>query len=507
MTVLNLLFMPTIIPTDRSQLTFMNSLDDMVAPDHPVRLIDALIDKIIEQDTDFFDHLAPQSSVGRRGYSASALIKLYMYGYIHGISSSRKLAAEAGRNIEVIWLLSGLTPSYKTIADYRRDYPGQIQRVNEQIVRFLVDHGWIEGKRIGIDGTKLKAYTGWDMLEEQNLDKQLETSHQQLESWLARLALNDLRDELDEGEDADQDDRFGTESHIMEEIDRLQQKIRRLEGLKEELDHQQTTRISPADPDARLMRSARGGKYPAYNLQVAVDSAHKLIVVGAATREPTDFQLLEPMVWSSVGRLGNDPKEVLADTGYADLGDIQRIQTRSEIRCYIPENDTPQTNRPITFAYKADTDSFECSQGRVLEPVAKGVYNKTKDVVMDRYRGTECGDCPMASQCTSAKEGVRMLTVFHGAEWREQYSRQMASRYGKQRTAERKGLVEHVFGTLRYWMGQIPLKLRGLRKVQIEIDLVTAAYNLKRWSGMDCSFTELMEEVMDWNPCPSPQPG
>jgi len=120
--------MPTIIPTDRSQLTFMTSLDDMVAPDHPVRLIDALVDKIIALDTEYFDHLAPQSSVGRRGYSAAALIKLYMYGYIHRVNSSRKLQAEATRNIEVIWLLSGLKPSYKTIADYRRDYPEQIRR-------------------------------------------------------------------------------------------------------------------------------------------------------------------------------------------------------------------------------------------------------------------------------------------------------------------------------------------------------------------------------------------
>jgi len=132
--------MPTIIPTDRNQITFMNSLDDMLAPDHPVRLIDALIDKIIAQDTEFFNHLAPQSSAGRRGYSAAALIKLFMYGYIHGISSSRKLEAEANRNIEVIWLLSGLTPSYKTIADYRKDHPGHIQRVNEQVVRFLADN-------------------------------------------------------------------------------------------------------------------------------------------------------------------------------------------------------------------------------------------------------------------------------------------------------------------------------------------------------------------------------
>lgn len=488
--------MPTIIPTDRSQTTFMNSLDDLVTADHPVRLIDALIDKIIAQDSEFFDHLAPQSSVGRRGYSAAALIKLFMYGYIHGISSSRKLEAEAERNIEVIWLLSGLKPSYKTIADYRKDHPGHIQRVNEQVVRFLANNEWISGERIAIDGTKLKAYTGWDMLDEERLDKQLATAHRQLEQWLQRMALNDLRDEVDDLNSADPDG--GTPSEILDQIEALHEKIRRLEALKEELERQQATRISPADPEARLMKSARGGKYPGYNLQTAVDSAHKMIVAGAVTREPTDFELLEPMVWAATARLGREPDEVLADTGYADLGDIQRIQKEGTLRCFVPENDAPSANRPITFDYKPETDSFECSQGRPLEAVKKGAYNKTKDAYMDRYRGTECLDCPVATECTTAKDGVRTLTVFHGAEWREEYTRQLASRYGRERIAERKALVEHPFGTLRYWMGQIPLKLRGLKKVQTEINLYTAGYNVKRWCGL-ADFKELLEQVNGWS--------
>lgn len=488
--------MPTIIPTDRSQITFMNSLDDMVAPDHPVRLIDALIDKIVEQDTEFFDHLAPQSSAGRRGYSAAALIKLFMYGYIHGISSSRKLEAEASRNIEVIWLVSKLKPSYKTIADYRKDHPEHIQRVNEQVVRFLADNGWIDGKRIAIDGTKLKAYTGWDMLDEERLDNQLATAHRQLEQWLHRMAINDLHDEIDELDSDDTDG--GTPSEILDQIEALHEKIRRLETLKEELERQQTTRISPADPEARLMKSARGSKYPGYNLQSAVDRAHKMIIVGAVTREPTDFELLEPMVWAATARLDREPDEVLADTGYADLGDIQRIQNQGAIRCYVPANDAPTANRPITFDYKPETDSFECSQGRPLEAVTKGTYNKTKDAYMDRYRGTECGDCPVAGDCTTAKDGVRTLTVFHGAEWREEYNQQLASRYGRERIAERKTLVEHPFGTLRYWMGQIPLKLRGRKKAQTEINLYTAGYNVKRWSRL-AAFEKLMDQVNGWS--------
>jgi len=287
-------------------------------------------------------------------------------------------------------------------------------------------------------------------------------------------------------------------------IDKLHAKIRRLEALKEELERQETTQISPADPEARLMRSARGGKYPAYNLQTAVDSAHKMIVIGAATQQATDFELLEPMVWAAAGLLGREPDEVLADTGYADLGDIQRIQNQGTIRCYVPENDTSKANQPVSFTYKAETDTFECSQGRPLLPVAKGRYNKRKDAYIDHYRGSECTECPVAGECTKAKDGVRTLRVFHGAEWREQYKKQLSSRYGRERIAERKALVEHPFGTLRYWMGHIPLKLRGLKKVQTEIHLYTAGYNIKRWSGL-APFEELLDQVNQWTPAKLPQ--
>lgn len=246
----------------------------------------------------------------------------------------------------MIWLLSGLTPSYKTIADYRKDHPDQIQKVNEQVVRFLTDNDWISGERIAIDGTKLKAYTGWDMIDGKRLDKQLTTAHEQLEEWMQKLALNDLQDEVDELDGDDIDGEYPSE--ILQQIDKLHEKIHRLESLKEELERQGTTQISPADPEARLMKSARSGKYPAYNLQTAVDSVHKMIVVGAATQQASDFELLEPMVWAAADRLGREPAEVLADTGYADLGDIQRIQNQGTIRCYMPENNAPTGRLPLT---------------------------------------------------------------------------------------------------------------------------------------------------------------
>lgn len=499
--------MPYIQVPNRQQLTFMNKLDDLVAPDHPVRLLDALIDRIIADDPAYFDHLAADEGAGRRGYPAGCLLKLFMYGYIHGTSSSRKLQAEPERNIEVIWLLSTLKPSYKTIADYRKDHPDQIGRVNQQVVRFLIDGGWIEGKRIALDGTKLKAYTGWDMPDAKSLEGRLEKAHRQLQGWLERLAENDAAEDAIEQpyhEGPEEEPRSAPE--IMARIERLHQRIARLQAAKQRLEASGAKRLPLSDPEARPMRAAHGGKPPAYNLQVGMDGAYKMIVVGTLTNQAVDFEQLIPMHQAVSERLGHPPDELLADTGYADLGDIKHLQTETPTRCYIPENDAPVTGRSVQFRYEPAADRYRCSAGRTLEAIAKGRYRTDKDAYVDIYRGTDCLGCPMQEQCTSAADGVRQVQVFHGAAWRHQYARQLSSRYGTARVAERKGLVEHVFGTLRYWMGQIPLKLRGLDKVQTEINLYASGYNLKRWFGL-APFGELMAEINNWPGALTPQPG
>lgn len=495
--------MPTIKAPDRQQITFMNKLDDMVAPDHPVRLLDAIVDRIIGSDPEFFDHLAAAGTVGRGGFSAGCLIKLLLYGYIEGISSSRKLETEAQRNIELKWLLADLQPSYKVIADYRKDYPGQIERINRQIVQFLADNGLIDGERVALDGAKLKAYTGWDMPDEESLDRRLARAHSQLEEWMSKLAVNDALDEAQELL-AQQPQQAG-ESELMETIADLHEHINTLQAAKERLQESDAKRLPLSDPQARSMRAPRGGKPPSYNLQAGVDSKYQMIAVAKATNAPTDFEQLTPMHEALGKQLGEPPQELLADTGYADLGDIKQIQTQTPTRCYIPENDRPVKNRPIQFNYESERDQYRCSGGQLLRPVAKSSYNKAKDAYIDTYRGTACRQCPLQAECTSAADGVRQIKVFHGAAWREEYARQIGSRHGKARIKERKNIVEHVFGTLRHWMGQVPLKLRGLKKVQTEINLYATGYNIKRYAGL-APIKELMEEVRTWNPKLKPQP-
>lgn len=486
--------MPYLQTPDRHQITFMNKLDDLVAPDHPVRLLDALIDQIIVGDPGFFDHLAAEESPGRRGYRAGTLIKLLLYGYIQGISSSRRLQGEAERNIEVIWLLSNLKPSYKTIADYRKDHGAELKRVHDHLIRFLFDGGWIQGKRVAVDGSRIKAYTGWDMPDEEELQGRLQRAHEQLDGWLTKLAEQDALE--DAGEEV-----LGIreqEGQISEQIGRLHERIEELEAARARLEQSGQTRIPLSDPQARMMRMAHGGKPPGYNLQIGVDHAHGLILATALSDQASDSEQLLPMYGLVSQGIGKAPEEVLADTGYADLGDIQQIQRSSSTRCYIPENERALRNRRVQFRYEPEADQYRCSAGRVLKPVAKGRYNRNKQAWVDLYRGTECPGCPLGGLCTKAADRVRQLTVFHGAEWRHAYQSQLKSRYGKARVAERKGLVEHVFGTLRYRMGQIPIKLRGRAKATTEMFLYTSGYNLTRWFGLG-SFRELMDQIKNWS--------
>lgn len=495
--------MPTIKAPDRQQITFMNKLDDMVATDHPVRLLDAIIDRIIGSDPAFFDHLSADGSVGRGGFSARCLIKLLLYGYREGISSSRKLQTQAKRNIEVIWLLSSLAPSYKVIADYRKDHPEQIERVHIQMIKFLEDVDCIDGDRIAIDGVKLKAYTGWDMPDEASLEKRLARAHSQLEEWMSTLAVNDALEGAQEL--LDKQPTEAGEPEMMETIAGLHEHIKHLQAAKKRLQASDATRLPLSDPEARSMRAPHGTSPPSYNLQAGVDARQQMIVATKITNAPNDIEQLPAMHKHLHTWLGKDPKELLADTGYANLGDIKAIQTHTSTRCYIPENNTLAKKQPIQFNYQPDQDQYRCSGDQVLQSVTKNKYDKTKGAYMDIYRGIACGGCRLQADCTSAADGVRQLKVFHGAEWRYEYAKQIESKYGKERIKERKSIIEHVFGTLRYWMGQIPLKLRGLKKVQTEINLYATGYNIKRYSSL-APIKELMKEVTNWKPKLATQP-
>ena len=477
---------------DRQQFTFMQSLDDLVGPDNPVRVIDAIVDAIIERNPEDFSDKG-QSPLGRRAYRPGTFLKLYIYGYLNGISSSRKLEIEAHRNIELIWLLGNLRPDFKTIADYRKDNGDEIKLLTRRFRQFLRDQGFIRGKTVGVDGTRVKANADRSMLTARKIERRVKSINEKIEDYLGRLMDNDKRDDILDQLDAEDGSEINQE--LIDKIAELEERLRSLGEQKETLNKESRGEVSPSDPDARLMKS-RDGKIPAYNVQLVVDDKNKLITGSMVSTEPNDQELLEPVLKNVKEELGIEPEEVLGDKGYASFTAIEKVESSGRTTCYIPLSKHKNDKNPIRFSYNEKKDEFICEWGKSLPLKAKNKFHHGQ--YMDVYQGIECEGCPVSTQCTSSKYG-RIIQRPHNQSWREAYRQRLEQTLGKSKVKLRKSLVEHPFGTIRYWMGKIPLLLRGREKVDTEINIYTTAYNIKRLISLKGS-TELIEMInrYDW---------
>jgi len=480
--------MQYIQPADRHQMQLMSSIEDLVAADHPVRIIDKIIDSIVKGDKERFEK-ERATETGRPKYHDSIHIKLYLYGYFNGISSSRKLEVETHRNKEVIWLLGGLTPDHWTISNYRKEKGEDIKYVTKKFREFLKGNGYIKLRTVAIDGSKVKANTNRDMLTIEKIEKKLEGIEKKTEEYLSKITENDRREDvLDE-----------IESEGLEPINRkyfdkiieMQKQLERLQNQKEILERESRKYISASDPEARLMKS-RDGKIPGYNVQIAVDAEHKMIADSEVVTDETDIGLLPEIIESIKEELGKVPEEVIADRGYNNLDKIEALEKAEEgIKIYTSQGTTSRDKEEIKFKYDSEKDEYKCSEGKRLVLVQR---NKQKNKsLINVYQGIECEGCPLRSQCTRSKKG-RILSRYLNQQWRDSYKEKMQSKIGKAKTAIRKTIVEHPFGTIKYLMGKIPLKLRGKEKVSTEINLYTTVYNLKRLLNIE-SFGDLFEKI------------
>jgi transposase len=475
-------------PADRHQYQLMSSLDDLVEPNHPVRIIDKIVDSIVGSNPSRFSREREQEA-GRPRYHDSTKLKLYLYGYFNGISSSRKLEAETHRNIELIWLLGGLRPDHWTISNYRKEKGEDIKYVTKKFREFLRANGYIKMKIVGLDGSKIKANANRDMLTMERIEGKMEGLGKSLEEYLSKLQENDIRDEIidemqgyEEGEE---------KKKYLEKIIELQKQIEKLQSQKEILEKEDRTRISPSDLDARLMKS-REGKIPGYNVQIVVDEENKMIVDSEVLCNGNDKELLPVMVASIKEELVELPKEIIADRGYNNPDLIERIEASEEdVQIYTSQEKTLRDKEEIKFNYDPEKDEYICSAGKRLV-----LHQKNKRLNKSRgniYLGIECEGCQLRSQCTSSKKG-RTVRRYFNQQWRDQYKKKMLSRMGKSKTSIRKTIVEHPFGTIKCLMGKIPLLLRGLTKVSTEINLYLTAYNLKRLINID-TFESLMLKI------------
>lgn len=481
-------------PADRNQYQLMSSLDDTISEKNPVRIMDKIIDEIVSANKEIFEK-ERQTEAGRPAYQDRTLLKLYLYGYFNGISSSRKLEIETHRNKEVIWLLGELSPDHWTISNYRKENGDKIKLVTKKFREYLRDQGYIKMKMVAIDGSKVKAYANRDMLDMERIDKQMTDIDKKIEEYLSKMADNDIREDVQE--ETESEGTGEVERKYVDKIIELQKKVEQLQQQKEILEKEGKKFISRSDPEANLMKS-RDGKIPAYNVQIAVDKEYGMIIDSEVVTDETDINQLPNMVESIKEEIDQLPEEAVMDKGYYKPDIIEQVENKEPgIKLYIAPKATSKDKETITFRYDEEKDEYECSMGKRLVLKQKNMrYHKS---VAGVYQGIECTGCPRRGECTRSKNKGRKIYRYKNQQWRDNYKSEMRSDLSRNKISLRKTIVEHPFGTIKYLMGKIPLLLRGVKKVSTEINIYTTVYNLKRLFNLE-AFDTIWQKIerYDW---------
>ena len=456
---------------DRDQVQFFTSLNDLVEDRHYVRLIDLFVEGFVSRFITCFQKGKKQT--GRKAYHPGTLLKLYIYGYLNGVSSSRKLEKECKRNLEVMWLTCHLIPDHKTISDFRKENKEGIQLAFKELSLLLKSHGYIDANTISIDGSKIRANASLS-IDLEGIESKLQNLDIELTDYLSKLeAVDDFDDELEEKQ---------KEKEKLEgEIEKLRDEVKELRHKKEQLKRSGAKRLNLTDPDARIMKS-RQGKHFCYNMQAAVDAKHQFIASSYVTSHEHDRWELSPMTQQIENELGIKPKELLADAGYYTISQIEELERKS-INCYVAINQNQQQSKEVDFTYDTENNRYICSQGQPLLPKNGIKIDRRRGTKSQAYVGMNCEPCPVRSDCTASK--ARTVYRFSNQQWRDQYEAKLKSDLGKKKLIQRKSLSEHPFGTIKYWMGSIPLKTRGISKVSTEIALYSLCYNLKRLMNLE----------------------
>lgn len=454
--------------TDRTQAVLLPEvLDDYVGADNPVRFLDAFVAQL-DLGALGFQRAVP-AETGRPGYDPGDLLRLYLYGYLHRIRSSRRLEQETHRNVELMWLVRRLTPDFKTIADFRRDHAAALKGVGREFVLLCRRLDLFGGELLAIDGSKFRAVNARDR---SYTPVRLATLQRDIDRTIARY----LR-ELERQDEAEAGTEGPSAETLREKIAGLEQRRAHYDGLQQELAAHGETVVSLTDPDSRPMLS--GGRIEVcYNVQTAVDAKHKLIVAEDVTNAAGDRDQLSPMATAAQEVLGGARAVVVADQGYYH---------GAEIKTCVEAGLTPLVPRPLTsanearglytkddFAYDPGADVYHCPAAETLT-----CRSTTRELgrTIRNYRTSACGRCALKPRCTRNKDG-RKIT-----RWVDEHLlEEMAAHLRRAPTlfAQRKALSEHPYGTMKRGMDQGYFLLKGLRKVRGEFSLTALAYNLKR---------------------------
>ena len=451
---------------------FPERLEDYISEDNPVRFIDAFVEGLDLEELGF--NRTTPAWTGRRPYSPQDFLKLYIYGYLNKVRSSRKLEQETVRNVEVMWLLCKLSPDYKTIADFRKDNRAAFQGVFRSFTLLCGQLDLFGGNLIAVDGSKFKAVNSpnrhftKDQLKKrvQDLDKKIDQYLQDLDDTDAKEASTSSKDK----------------TSPQDKIKKMKEQQTAYTHLLSDLEESGENQVSLTDADSRSMPKSPKAKV-GYNVQTAVDDKHHLIVEQDVTNEANDKAQLSKISIKAKETMAVEELTVVADRGYYNSPEI-KVCEENDITPYVPKPDTSSAkSRGLyskdQFIYAPDQDHYICPAGQVLAYTNQAPYPRktSKPIIKKNYKSAACKTCTLRSVCTTNKKGREITRWEH-----EHILEHMAQRLKDhpEMMKKRGALVEHPFGTIKFWNDQYHFLLKGLEKVKAEFSLMTLAYNIKR---------------------------
>jgi transposase len=455
---------------DRQQVTLLpECLDDYIGEDNPVRVVDAFVEELDLQTLGFKG--TDPAATGRPSYHPAILLKLYIYGYLNRIQSSRRLEREAQRNVELMWLTGRLAPDFKTIADFRHDNGAGIRNACKRFVGMCRQLKLFSQAIVAIDSSKFKAVNSRDRnFTPGKIDKRQQQIEQSIQRYLDALETAD-RTQPAEIE--------AKTERLKDKIKKLREQMRQLEGTKEQLEHEPDGQLSTTDRDARSMISqAKGSGLVGYNVQTAVDGKHHLVVAHEVTNIGSDRAQLSKMALAAREAMGRDKLKAFADRGYFNGTELKACEDAG-LTAFVPKPMTSNAKAEgrfdkTDFIYIARVDEYQCPAGQRAIYRCNAIEKNGLNARL--YWTSACPRCEIKGQCTTG-DYRRIRRWEHEAVLDR--AQQRLDRKPDAMTLRRR-TVEHVFGTLKHWMGSTHFLTKTLAHVSTEMSLQVLAYNLKR---------------------------
>jgi transposase len=452
---------------DRTQAMLLpECVEDYVGPDNPVRVVEAFVEQL-DLRAMGFEGSDPQAT-GRPAYHPSVLLKIYIYGYLNRIQSSRRLEHETQRNIELMWLAGRLMPDFKTIANFRKDNGRAIRQVCRQFIVLCRQLNLFSQALVAIDGAKFKAVN--------NRDKNFTSAKMKRRMAAIEESIERYLSSMDTADRAEPEVAALKKGRLQDKIEALKQQMERLKAIETQMNASPDQQVSLTDPDARSMKNREGG-IVGYNVQTAVDAEHRLIVAHEVVTDGVDRDQLAPMAEQARQAIGTEELTVVADRGYFKGEQILDC-TNAGITPLVPKTLTSNSRAQgrfdkQDFIYVAADDEYRCPAG---ERAIRRFTSVENGLTLHKYWSSTCPRCAIRAQCTTSD--YRRITRWE----HEAVMEAMQDRLDRQPEIMRvrRQTAEHPFGTLKLWMGASHFLTRTLQRVRTEMSLHVLAYNLKR---------------------------